>query len=48
LQIGRKQLLPEQVNLANNPEYAAKLSEMKAELRNKLNTLPGTFGELKQ
>lgn len=38
----------EQKNLANNPEYAAKLAEMKAELKKHLDTLPGTFGELKE
>ena len=37
----------EQINLASNPEYAAKLKEMKAALTAKLETLPGTFGELK-
>ena len=37
----------EQVNLASNPEYAEKLKEMKAALTAKLETLPGTFGELK-
>lgn len=35
----------EQVNLANNPEYAARLAEMKAVLKAQLDTLPGTFGE---
>lgn len=38
----------EQNNLAGNPEYAAKLAEMKAEMQKKLATLPGGFGELKQ
>ena len=38
----------EQVNLANNPEYAAKLAEMKAALKQQLDTLPGGFGELKK
>jgi len=38
----------EQVNVANHPEYAQKLAEMKAELQQQLNTLPGNFGELKQ
>jgi len=38
----------EQVNLANNPEYAAKLAEMKAALKQQLQTLPGGFGELKK
>lgn len=37
----------EQVNLASNPEHAAKLAEMKGELQKKLATLPGGFGELK-
>jgi arylsulfatase A len=35
----------EQVNLANNPEYAQQLAEMKAELQKQLTTLPGNFGE---
>ena len=33
----------EQNNLANNPEYAAKLDELKGELKNYLVELPGTF-----
>lgn len=37
----------EQKNLASNPEYAAKLAEMKVELQKQLATLPGGFGELK-
>jgi arylsulfatase A-like enzyme len=35
-------------NLANNPEYAAKFSEMRAKLQEYLNDLPGTFGDLKE
>ncbi|MDA8736377.1 sulfatase-like hydrolase/transferase [Opitutales bacterium] len=38
----------EQVNLAKNQEYAQKLAEMRAELQKQLNTLPGTFGDLKK
>ncbi|CAA6678857.1 MULTISPECIES: sulfatase-like hydrolase/transferase [unclassified Lentimonas] len=38
----------EQVNLANNPEYTAKLAEMKAALKQQLDTLPGGFGDLKK
>ena len=38
----------EQVNLANNPEHAAKLKELKAELSTYLNSLPGGFAELKK
>lgn len=38
----------EHVNLASDPAYAEKLAEMKEELKKYLNTLPGTFGELKQ
>ncbi len=37
----------EQKNLADNPEHAAKLAEMQAELKKHLATLPGNFGELK-
>ena len=36
----------EQVNLAKNPEYEAKLEEMKKEMKQILDTLPGKFGEL--
>lgn len=35
----------EQVNLADNPEYAAVLADMKAELEKMIEDLPGTFGE---
>ena len=35
----------EQVNLANNPEYADKLDQLKAELEKMVESLPGTFGE---
>ena len=35
----------EQVNLANNPEYKAKLAEMKQILEEHVQHLPGTFGE---
>ena len=38
----------EQINLAKNQEYAQKLAEMRAELQKQLNTLPGTFGDLKK
>jgi len=38
----------EHVNLANDPKYAEKLVEMQCELIKYLNSLPGTFGELKQ
>ena len=35
----------EMANLANNPEYADKLEEMKAILDEHVRSLPGTFGE---
>lgn len=35
----------EQNNLASDPEYAAKLNEMKALLRETCQTLPHAFGE---
>ena len=35
----------EQVNLAENPEYADKLKEMKARLSEWVKEMPGTFGE---
>lgn len=38
----------EQVNLANNPEYAAVLTDMKEAMKEQLATLPGGFGELKK
>lgn len=37
----------EQVNLVNNPEYAATASEMRALLKTYLEDLPGSFGDLK-
>jgi arylsulfatase A-like enzyme len=37
----------EAVNLAAKPELAAKLQELKSELKTYLNKLPGTFAELK-
>jgi arylsulfatase A-like enzyme len=37
----------EQVNLAGNPEYKARLREMKNALKKHLAELPGTFAELK-
>jgi len=37
----------EQTNLAANPEYKAKLAEMKALLRKHLATVPGTFAPFK-
>ena len=37
----------EQTNLATNPEYKAKLDEMKALLKKHLAGVPGTFGEFK-
>jgi arylsulfatase A len=37
----------EQTNLARNPEYASLLRDMKQELRQYLDTLPGAFAELK-
>ncbi len=38
----------EQVNLANKPEHASKLAEMKALLKAHLAKMPGTFAELKE
>ncbi|QHI69091.1 sulfatase family protein [Tichowtungia aerotolerans] len=38
----------EQNNLAGNPEYAAVLADMKAELEKMVEDLPGTFGEFGQ
>ena len=37
----------ETTNLAKNPEYAAKLDQMKGRLAGLLSDLPGTFTELK-
>ena len=37
----------EQVNLAGDPDNAEKLAELKALLKEHLQTVPGTFGELK-
>ncbi|MEM9723818.1 MAG: hypothetical protein AAGA10_31455, partial [Bacteroidota bacterium] len=38
----------EEVNLANNPNFAEKLAEMQEELRKHLQALPGNFGKLKK
>ncbi|MFD2159586.1 sulfatase [Rubritalea tangerina] len=37
----------EQVNLVNDPEYAAQYKDLKDSLRSHLAQMPGTFGELK-
>jgi len=37
----------EQKNLANDPEYASKLRELKGELKSHLQNMRGTFGEFK-
>jgi arylsulfatase A len=37
----------EQENLANRPEYASVLADMKQEMKSHLSRLPGTFAELK-
>ena len=38
----------EQLNLVKNPEYAQKIQEMRRELKDHLNDLPGSFGGLKK
>ena len=38
----------ESVNLVKNPEYAAKLTEMRQALKGHLSSVPGNFGELKK